>query len=129
MIAVDTSAIVAILKAEQEESRLRGVLERAGRAAISACNLLELQIVLAGRKPESAWPHVEALLAKYAVLIRSFDERQLRVAREAAVHYGKGRHKAGLNLGDCFAYALAKTEDLPLLCTGKDFAATDVAIA
>ena len=57
------------------------------------------------------------------------NEQQLRVAREAAVSYGKGRHKAGLNFGDCFAYALAKTEDIPLLCTGKDFAATDLAIA
>ena len=129
MIAVDTSAIVAILKAEQEEMRLRGILERTGRAVISACSLLELQIVLAGRKPESAWPQVEALLAKYAVAIRTFDERQLRTAREAAVRYGKGRHKAALNFGDCFAYALAKTEDLPLLCTGKDFGATDIDIA
>jgi ribonuclease VapC len=129
MIAVDTSAIVAILKAEREEMRLRGAMERAGRGLVSACNILELQIVLAGRKPELAWPQVERLLAKYGVTIRPFDERQLRIAREAAVRYGKGRHKAGLNFGDCFAYALAKTEDLPLLCTGRDFAATDIAMA
>jgi ribonuclease VapC len=51
------------------------------------------------------------------------------MAREAAVRFGKGRHKAGLNFGDCFAYALAKVEDVPLLCSGQDFSATDIAIA
>jgi ribonuclease VapC len=129
VIAVDTSAIVAMLRFEPEKARLRMRLESAGAALISAANLLELQLVLAGKPSPVAWRQVEVVLEEYAIAIHPFDERQLEVAREAAVRFGKGRHKAGLNFGDCFAYALAKVEDVPLLCTGKDFAATDIAIA
>jgi ribonuclease VapC len=128
VIAVDSSAIVAILKHELEEDRLRAALDKAGRCLVSTANLLELQLVLAGRS-QAAWAEVEVILGNYRVAIHAFDERQLRIAREAAVKYGKGRHKAGLNFGDCFAYALAKVEGLPLLCTGNDFAHTDVKIA
>lgn len=129
MIAVDTSAIVAILRGEADEARLRVALENANGAAISSGNLLELQIVLAGRHELPAWNQAEALLAKYEIAIRPFDARQLRFAREAAMRFGRGRHEAKLNFGDCFAYALAKSEDIPLLCTGGDFAKTDVALA
>lgn len=129
MIAVDTSAIVAILRGEADEPRLRVALENANGAAISSGNLLELQIVLAGRHELPAWNQAEALLTKYEIAIRPFDARQLRFAREAVVRFGRGRHKARLNFGDCFAYALAKSEDIPLLCTGGDFAKTDVALA
>jgi len=129
VIAVDTSAVVAILRAEPDEPRCRGRLERERSAIISAANLLELQIVLSGRRELPAWAAAEQLLAKYNIAPRAFDERQLVIAREASVRYGKGRHRAGLNFGDCFAYALAKSEDVPLLCTGKDFAATDVELA
>lgn len=128
MIAVDTSVIVAILKHEPEEGRVRTALGKAGGGFVSAANLLELQLVLAG-KPPTAWAEAEAILADYRVAIRPFDERQLRIAREAAVTFGKGRHKAGLNFGDCFAYALAKSEALPLLCTGNDFIHTDLKLA
>jgi len=129
MIAVDTSAIMAILLREPYEPWLRAKLETAGKALISAGTLLELQLVISGRKSIAGFRQAEIVLNEYRIRAHPFDERQLRVAREAAVRYGKGRHKAGLNFGDCFAYALAKTEDLPLLCTGKDFAATDLAIA
>ena len=129
MIAVDTSAVVAILRCEPDEPRLRARLQFAQRGMISTGNLLELEIVLSGKSPPMAWALAEALLAKYGIAAHPFDERQLRVAREAAVRFGKGRHKAGLNFGDCFAYALARVEDVPLLCTGKNFSATDVAIA
>jgi ribonuclease VapC len=131
VIAVDTSAVVAILWDEADAPRLRTSLEVHWNSGslISTANLLELQLVLAGSRSRTGWPLAEALLSKYRVRAHSFDERQLHIAREAAVRYGKGRHKAGLNFGDCFAYALAKTEDLPLLCTGHDFAATDIAMA
>ena len=131
MIVVDTSAAVAILWDEPQAPRLRAVLEAnwSSGALISTGNLLELQLVLAGARSRTGWSDADALFAKYRIAAHPFDERQLRVAREAAVKFGKGRHKAGLNFGDCFAYALAKVEDVPLLCTGKDFAATDVAIA
>ena len=129
MIAVDTSAIVAILYNEPHEERLRAALEATSGALICTSNLLELQLVLAGRRTSAGWDEAEALLAKYNIVPFPFNERQLAVAREAAIRFGKGRHKAGLNFGDCFAYALAKSEGIPLLCTGSDFALTDVEIA
>jgi ribonuclease VapC len=128
MIAVDTSAIVAILRTEPEEHRIRGCLSDARQSLISASSLLELQIVLAGRV-RSAWGEAERILADYSIAIHPFDERQLHIAREAAVKFGKGHHKATLNYGDCFAYALAKSEGLPLLCTGSDFKHTDLTLA
>jgi ribonuclease VapC len=129
MIVVDTSAIVAILWKESEQDRVRASLASANGAAISMGNLLELQLVLGGVRSVVGWHAAEALLAEYQIAPRIFDERQLSLAREAAVRFGRGRHRAALNFGDCFAYALAKSEDIPLLCTGGDFALTDVAIA
>jgi ribonuclease VapC len=128
-IAVDTSAIVAILWGEAEEGRLRARMDQATGALVSMANLVELQLVLAGRRMLPQWHVAESLLADYRIAARAFDEQQLALARDAAIRFGKGRHKAGLNFGDCFAYALAKSEDIPLLCTGSDFALTDVAIA
>lgn len=98
-------------------------------ALISTANLLEVQLVIEGRQAIGGWSDVEDLLAEYTIVAHPFDERQLHIAREAALRFGKGRHGAKLNFGDCFAYALAKSEDIPLLCTGGDFAKTDVAIA
>jgi ribonuclease VapC len=129
VIAVDTSALMAILLGEPDERQLRAKLETSNRPLISAGTILELQIVTAGKRVARAWRDVEILLEGYRVVIHPFDERQLRIAREAAVTYGKGRHKAGLNFGDCFAYALAKSEALPLLCTGNDFIHTDLKLA
>lgn len=129
MIAVDTSAIVALLKAEASEPSLRRKLQDADSALMSAGNVLELQLVLNGAREIAAWPVAEALFGKYRIAIHPFDERQLQLAREAAVRFGRGRHKAALNYGDCFAYALARSEGIPLLCTGADFAATDVKLA
>jgi ribonuclease VapC len=129
LIAVDTSALVAILWNEQESPRLRASLAEANGAVISAGNVLELQLVLAGAHAEANWSQVEALFRAYGVEARPFDEAQLRIAREAALRFGKGRHRAGLNFGDCFAYALARAEGLNLLCVGEDFALTDLELA
>jgi ribonuclease VapC len=128
MIAVDTSAIVAIFRSEQDSHLLLQKLALAGEGVMSAGNILDLQLVLHDRDIAD-WNDIEDFLENHNVALRPFDERQLQIAREAAVRYGKGRHKARLNFGDCFAYALAKSEDIPLLCTGSDFAETDVAVA
>lgn len=128
-IAVDTSAVIAVLWGEADEARLRTILENAEAALMSTANLLELQLVVAGRAALPQWSEAEALLAEYRISPCPFDERQLTIARQAAIRYGKGRHRAGLNFGDCFAYALAKGEDIPLLCTGSDFPYTDIALA
>jgi ribonuclease VapC len=129
MIAVDTSSLVAILWEEREAERLHARLEKANGALISTGNLLELQLVVAGVRSKTGWKEAEALLEMYAIKAHPFDERQLELAREAVLRFGKGRHKAGLNFGDCFAYALAKSEDIPLLFTGSGFLHTDVVAA
>ena len=129
MIAVDTSAIVAILYDEAEAARIRQTLETADGAVVSAANILELQLVVAGARSRTGWNHAEDILAEYKIAVRPFDMLQLNIARKAAVKYGRGHHKAKLNYGDCFAYALAKSEDLPLLCKGADFEHTDLNLA
>jgi ribonuclease VapC len=129
MIAVDSSAIVAIMARERGYEDLCVKLEAADAGSISTSNLLEVHLVVEGKRAIGGWSDVEDLLAQYAIAPRPFDERQLRFAREASLRYGKGRHKAALNFGDCFAYALAKSEGIPLLCTGTDFAQTDVMLA
>lgn len=128
-IAIDTSAVVAIIKGEAEESRLRARLAREHRSLMSTANLLELQIVLEGKRIVDGWHEVEELLVDYRISAHPFDDLQLAIAREAVLRFGKGHHEARLNFGDCFAYALAKSEDIALLCTGGDFAKTDVALA
>lgn len=128
MIAVDTSAIVSVLEEEADAERVRARLAEASGALISTGTLLELQIVAAGHGRNN-WIEVEEFLDEYRITPRAFDGLQLRLAREAVLQFGKGRHRARLNFGDCFAYALAKAEGLPLLCVGSDFAHTDVEIA
>jgi ribonuclease VapC len=105
MIAVDTSAIVAILWNEQESRSFRDKLGDAGEAVISAGNLLELEFVLARTQASAGSDTLEALFDAYRIAVRPFDLDQLRIAREAALRYGKGRHRAALNFGDCFTYA------------------------
>jgi ribonuclease VapC len=129
VIAVDTSAIIAIIKHEADEVELRAKLNASDGALISTGNMLELQLVSLTRAVGTKWSEIEELLAAYKIVPRPFNEYQLRIARGAAVQFGKGRHKAGLNYGDCFAYALAKSENLPLLCKGEDFAHTDLMLA
>jgi ribonuclease VapC len=124
MIAVDTSAIFSMIAAEPEEERLRATLGREDRCAMSAGNVLELQLVTAGRG--ISWDKVQQLLDAYRVSVRAFDEPQLHIAREAVAKFGRGRHPAKLNYGDCFAYALAKSLGAPLLFVGGDFALTDI---
>ena len=70
-----------------------------------------------------------ALFNSYRITIRQFDETRLRIVRQAALRFGKGRHEAALNFGDCFAYALSRAEGPPLPCKGGDFALTDIELA
>jgi ribonuclease VapC len=129
LIAVDTSAVVAILWQERDWERLRIRLAAEDSSIMSTGNVLELQLVLMGAGAGKQWDSVEALFTAYRIAIRPFDDVQLRFAREAALRFGKGRHRARLNFGDCFAYALARCEGIRLLCTGGDFPLTDVELA
>ena len=127
---VDTSAIVAILRGEPERAALRRVLEDAPRRSVSAATLVETFSVMdRGTQPTTA-RDVDAWLSEQDVQVAPFTERQARIAREAYRDFGRGSgHPAQLNLGDCFAYALAKVTGEPLLFKGDDFVHTDVCSA
>ena len=128
-MVIDTSALVAILIDEPERRRFTECIEAAASRAVSAATLLETSIVLEARQGSAAVLSLDRLLEVAAVEVVPFDAEQTRLARSAYRRYGKGRHPAGLNLGDCFTYALAVTRGEPLLCKGDDFAATDIELA
>ena len=123
MIVIDTSAVIAILGGEPEASTFLDAINLDAERAISSATFVELTIV--ARRLRRSIPPYE-FLSRYKIAIHPFDEAQAHIAAEAYRRYGRGNHKAALNFGDCFAYALAKSLDAPLLFRGTDFAATDV---
>jgi ribonuclease VapC len=126
-IVVDTSAIVAILGSEPEKDRFVDAILAASPRFMSAVSLQEAGMVIAGRFGDDAvWEPLDALLARLDVEIVAHDAALALIAREAFLRFGKGRHPARLNFGDCAAYALAKANSLPLLFKGGDFAQTDI---
>jgi ribonuclease VapC len=127
VIAVDSSAIIAILRGEADADDLLRHLVNAESACLSALSLLEISMVLAGRTGDDAiWADLDGLIAIAAIEIVAFDNTQMLIARDAFLRFGKSRHKAALNLGDCVSYALAKSRDVALLYKGDDFAETDI---
>lgn len=126
---LDTSALMAILRDEPERRALQGALLDAPRAAISAATLVEVAMVAEGRGGEQGWPRAQAILDEAEVEVIAFTAEHAALAHEGWRRYGKGRHPAGLNLGDCFAYALAVSRNEPLLYKGTDFSLTDVKAA
>lgn len=123
---VDTSVFVAILRREPERG---GFLERLASSTsvrVSAGSLVELTAVIEDRRPNLS-AAADLLLDELGIVVEPFTVQQSRIARQAYRAYGRGSgHPAKLNLGDCFAYALAKDLDLPLLYKGDAFAHTDV---
>lgn len=126
---VDSSAIVAILNREPDAKRYEEALAAAPEGRISVANLLEASIVVEGRGGISAGYELDLLLNRYGIEPVPVTVEQLAAARRAWRRFGKGNHPAGLNFGDCFAYALAEAAGEPLLFKGDDFALTDVAAA
>jgi ribonuclease VapC len=127
---IDTSAIVAILRQEPEARRFAEAIEAAAVRRISAATYVEIGAVIDGGRDPVASRLVDEMLATAGIVIESVTEKQGRVARDAYRDFGKGSgHAAGLNFGDCFAYALAKEKGEPLLFKGADFSHTDVAVA
>lgn len=127
---VDASAILSILFEEPDRKRYSDALiDYAGDAVISPVNYLELALrVDRGDTPEFS-AAIDPLLVKLGVHLVAVEPEQAHLAREAYRRYGKGNHPARLNLGDCFAYALAKTRREPLLFKGDDFRHTDIEAA
>ena len=128
MIAVDTSAVLAIILGEPDAHELHERWLQETESVISAATVLECHLVMHGR-PKIDPSEIGVLLGRMRVRIEAFDDVLLPIATEAHRQYGKGRHKASLNFGDCMSYALAKFHDVPLLCKGEDFRYTDVEIA
>jgi ribonuclease VapC len=126
-VIVDSSALIAISRGEPEAAACFQALHGSRRRRISAANLLEAAIVVDGWRDPEASRDFDALVAGFAVVIEPVTREHVRIAREAYQRYGKGsRHPAKLNFGDCFAYALTKDLDEPLLFIGNDFVHTDI---
>lgn len=125
-MVIDTSAIIAILTGEPEQQAFNEALERAGSCVMSAASFVEASLVIESSRGYDGLRDLDLFLASAAIEVVPVDLEQAYMAREAFRRYGKGRHSAALNYGDCFSYALAKTTGLPLLFKGKDFSATDI---
>jgi ribonuclease VapC len=128
-MVVDTSALIALLSMEAEAARIAAALESDPSRMMSAATLVEAGIVVESRYGPAGARELELLVAKGGFTVESVTAEQADVAREAWRRYGKGRHSAGLNFGDCFSYALAKVKGEPLLFKGEDFPHTDIAAA
>lgn len=128
MIA-DSSAIVAILELESDARALAQAIQEAPERRLSVVSYVETAVVLDSRNNPALSRRLDAFLREAQFLLEPVSVEQARMAREAYRDYGKGRHRAGLNLGDCFAYALAKDKGEPLLFKGSDFRKTDVDVA
>lgn len=126
-MVVDTSALLAILFQEPEAERFTLAILRAARRLLSAANLLEAGIVMQARYGDEGPRDLDLLVLKLGIEIAPVTEQQVGIARRAYRRYGRGQHHpAGLNYGDCFAYALAKDAGEPLLRKGEDFSRTDL---
>ena len=126
---VDSSAMLAILLEEPEGRLFDVAIARNAVARMSSGNFLEASMVLQARKGTNGVRALDLLIARFRIEIVSFTEPQARVARLAFERYGKGRHPAQLNFGDCIAYALARETGEELLFKGTDFGQTDIAVA
>jgi len=126
---VDTSAIVAILYREPEAAAFVRLIHDADVCRISVASYVELSMVVESQLGPEGMRQAEAFLRRAGITIESVTVDQGELARQAFLDFGKGRHKAGLNFGDCFSYALAKAMGEPLLFKGDDFSRTDVAAA
>jgi ribonuclease VapC len=128
-VIVDTSALVALVMVESASDAVLEAVARAPLAAVAAPSLVEACMVIDGRRARhrpSASARLALILARFDIAIVGFEAHHWPVAWSAFLRYGKGRHPAGLNFGDCLTYAVAKLSGEPLLCVGDDFARTDL---
>ncbi len=126
---IDTSALIAILFNETDAPIYAQAIAQAESRRISAATFVEAAMVAERFTSGRGGPKFDALLRSSKIIIEPFTVEQAHLARQAFRDYGKGRHAAGLNFGDCFAYALSKATREPLLFKGVDFAQTDVTAA
>lgn len=127
-MVIDTSAILAILGMEAEAARLAEAIESDTTRLISAATVVEAGLVIESRYGPAGGRELDLLISRAAMSVEPVTSEQADIAREAWRRFGKGRHSAGLNLGDCFTYALARTTGEPVLFKGDDFQQTDVSV-
>jgi ribonuclease VapC len=123
---LDTSSVIAILAGEPDSELYIDAISRVPRCRISAGNFLELSIVIDAQFGAEVLRQCDALFRRARIVIEPVTVEQAHTARQAFHDFGKGRHPAALNYGDCFAYALAKSTGEPLLFKGEDFKKTDI---
>lgn len=128
-MVIDTSALVAILLREPDAATYAKAMDDTPLRLLSAVTRVELSFVIEGRKGEAGRIDLERLLNDGDVEVVAVTPQQAMIAIEAFRTFGKGRHKAGLNIGDCFSYALASATGHPLLFKGNDFVHTDIQTA
>jgi ribonuclease VapC len=126
---VDTSAVLAILFNESDAERYARAISEADSRRMSAANFVEAAVVVEAQTRDSGSRQFDAFFRRAGIVIEPVTEEQAHAARQSYTDFGKGRHVAGLNFGDCFAYALAKVTGEPLLFKGGDFTKTDVKAA
>jgi ribonuclease VapC len=127
-MVIDTSALAAIFFREPERDIFRTAILEANDRLISSATMLEAGMVIEGRRGEGAGREFDLFAVRANFQIVAVDAEQAELARSAWRRYGKGRHPAALNFGDCFVYALAKTAGEPILSKGTEFARTDVEV-
>jgi len=126
---IDSSALIAILFDEADAAIYAAAIASAERCCISAANYVETAVVVESQSPAVGGRQFDALLRRARIVVEPVTEEQALLARQAYADFGKGRHPAGLNFGDCFSYALAKALREPLLFKGDDFSRTDIETA
>jgi ribonuclease VapC len=123
---LDTSALAAIFFGEPEAARYTQLIQGADRCLTSAATFVELSMAIDGQIGPDAGRQCDVFFRRAGIAIEPVTVEQAHLARQAFLDFGKGRHAAGLNFGDCFAYALAKITGEPLLFKGEDFKKTDI---
>jgi ribonuclease VapC len=126
---VDTSALAAIFLGEPEGDRYIRIIHDADRCRISAANFVELSMVIESQAGPEASRQCDIFIRRAEIVVEPVTVEHAHLAKQAFLDFGKGRHPAGLNFGDCFAYALAKATGEPLLFQGNDFSKTDIQAA
>jgi ribonuclease VapC len=126
---LETSALLAILLHEKEADQFREIILTSDDCNMSAVSFVEASIIAESNGGDGGIRQLDAFLKTAGISVEGVTPDQALVARQAYSDYGMGRHPAGLNLGDCFSYALAKVSGEPLLFKGNDFQKTDVALA
>lgn len=125
-MVIDSSAVLAVLFQEPEAELFASAISDDPMRLMSTVSLLEAAIVMEARKGPAGGRELDLLLHKARIEIVSFNSEQAEIARDAWLRFGKGRHSAALNIGDCCSYALSRSSGEPLLFKGTDFTRTDV---